>query len=358
MVSILIEPKFAGSNWCRKLYDSLVAGLRNKRISYCEIFDTYAEDSDGVFIIASDYEWIRAVIRQFNSRGIKPILICNQLEHIAGCLYSCVCSDVNASMQNLLSTLKKQGKKRIALYGVNPNSISDMGRVDSLFAWKEQYCESMCVFTNDGSLKKCFEEFYPKAEEFDVAICANDYAAVSLLRGLKERDTGLVKRLDIICCTRMELSSEYPEIISMDLHYGEHGKEAVRIYEQLQKYPYLSCLTSEIAWGFGEETEERKGMGTDGKDSFAFTLPVIQDRFYEDPELMEMMIVDRFLNVADETDREIVENLMRGVSYEKIAEKCFLTEGGVKYRVKRILQSCRVTDREELCVLLKKYLQE
>jgi len=68
------------------------------------------------------------------------------------------------------------------------------------------------------------------------------------------------------------------------------------------------------------------------------------------------MTVDRFLNTADETDREIIRDWIGGISYEKIAENCFLTEGGVKYRLKRIMQNCRVNDREELRSLLKKYL--
>lgn len=358
MVAILIEPNFSNSTWCRKMYDSLVAGLRSKRIPYCEIFDTYTEKNDGVFIIASDYEWIRTVIRQFNDQGVKPIVLCNQLEHIAGCLYSCVCSDLNASMQNLLVTLKRQGKKRIALYGVNRNSISDMGRVNSLYAWREGNCESMQIFPNEGSLKKCFESFLPEAEHFDVAVCANDFTAVSLLRWLKERNSEILKRLEIICCTRMEISAGYPEILSMNLHYNEYGKEAVRIWEQLQKYPYLSCLTSGIAWGFGgEECDEQKEY-KNGTGSFVLQLPETRDGFYKDPELVEMMTVDRFLNLSDETDRDIVRELNRGTSYEKIAEQCFLTEGGVKYRVRRMMQYCQMTDREELLRLLKKYLAE
>ena len=36
---------------------------------------------------------------------------------------------------------------------------------------------------------------------------------------------------------------------------------------------------------------------------------------------------------------EFIDGFSKGLSYEKTAEKCFLTESGIKYRIKKILQS-------------------
>ena len=63
-------------------------------------------------------------------------------------------------MKNLLDTLKTKDKSRIALYGINTESISDMSRVDSLLNWRAEYFEAMKVFNNNGSLQNCFDEFY------------------------------------------------------------------------------------------------------------------------------------------------------------------------------------------------------
>ena len=101
------------------------------------------KEHDAIFIIASDREWTISAITQLNQYEIKPILICNQSEKLSGCIYSCVCSDINASMKNLLDTLKTKDKSRIALYGINNDSISDISRVDSLLNWRDEYFETI-----------------------------------------------------------------------------------------------------------------------------------------------------------------------------------------------------------------------
>ena len=112
MVAILIDTKYANSLWCKNLQNSLIERLRQKRIPFCEIFDTCPADIETVFMIASDREWIISSIKQLNLGGVYPILLCNQLENLPGCIYNCVCSDINSSMKILLDTLKKREKRR------------------------------------------------------------------------------------------------------------------------------------------------------------------------------------------------------------------------------------------------------
>ena len=63
MISILTEPAYSGSIWCKELLKSLTDRLRQKRIPFCEIFESIENNGDGVFIIASDYNWIKSTGR-------------------------------------------------------------------------------------------------------------------------------------------------------------------------------------------------------------------------------------------------------------------------------------------------------
>ena len=164
LVGILLDSKYAESLWCKSLYESLIERLRHKRIPFCSVFDSIDADLDAIFIIASDREWTISAITQLNENGIKPILICNQSENLSGCIYSCVCSDINASMKNLLDNLRTKDKSRVALYGINRESIADISRVDSLFNWRGQYFEKMQIFNNDVSLQSCFDDFFAYIE--------------------------------------------------------------------------------------------------------------------------------------------------------------------------------------------------
>ena len=350
MVSILTEPAYSKSMWCSALLTSLTEKLRQKRISFCEIFDTVPEGCDGVFIIASDYNWIKSVISRLNEEGIKPILLCNQYENIAGCNYSCVCSDITGSMKYLLDELKSDGRTSVALYGVNTSSISDIGRVDGLLALKDESLNSMRIFVNDGSLKACFEEFFPVCSSFDAVICSNDFAAVSLIRYLQSAAPDILGGLKILSCAQTKLSDYYRSMItSVNLNFEQYGKAAVFIYEKLKSHSYMSGITITVNWN---------DIYTGKRKRTAVKLKSTQEHndFYTDSEMREMLTVEHILSISSNTDITIANKLIDGATLEETAQQSFLTESGVKYRIKRILQECGIANRAELIRLLKRYL--
>lgn len=347
MVSILAEPAFRESVWCKELRNSLENALRNKRIPFCEIFDTVPADSDGVFLLATGFQWIRSTIRLLNDSGIHPILMGNQLEQVPGCSYSCVCSDVLGSMKYLLEKIKSENKREIALYGVNTNSISDIGRVDGLFALKDDFFDSMTVFENRGSLHRCYEDFRQRGGNIDAVICANEFAAVSLLRNLQKDKVPVPK---ILSCSQSQLLGYYSrDIVTIDLNYEQYGKAAVFLYEKRKKYSWMSNLSVSVRWSMEEAPAPAPQ---------AVSLPQSQteDVFYEDRELDEMLKVERVLEQSDETDRTILQMLLDGRTMAEICEACFLAETAVKYRLRKLLKQAGAEKKEALLSLLKEYL--
>ena len=351
MVSILMDSTFADSLWCKNLRKSLIEHLRKKRISFCEVFDDFPLDSEAFFVIASDYEWTKNAVVKLNRADIQPILLCNQSEHIPGCAYSCVCSDINTSMKNLLESLKQNGKRNIAIYGVNTKSIADISRMDGLLLWKEDFADSMQIFTNSGSLKNCFNDFKASAERFDAVICVNDFAAISLVRNLSRHCPDILSKLDIISCVKSELSEYYGDhITSLEMNFEKYGEAAVYILECMKKNPYISGITISLKC-----TIENQAPPKDRKARI-LNLDKKEDVFYSDKELKGMLIADKFLNVCDRTDRRIIEAMLNGKTYEEIASSDFLTEGGVKYRLKRLQQFCGAEDKDELLRSIKCYI--
>lgn len=350
MVAILLEPEYAGSVWGKNLYRSLVQQLRQKRIPFCEIADSCPGQAEVVFVIAANFAWTKAAILQLNQGGHRPILICNQYERIPGCLYSCVCSDVSASMRDLLEVLKDRKQTRVALYGMGNSSIADLSRANSLFCWLDERFASLKVFDNEGSLAECFEGFFPHCREFDAVICANDYAAVSLVRQLRQRDPECLQQLSVISCAGTRISGFYREAItSLGMNFEPYGRAALYIYECMQRDPFVSGMTVNIKW-----SPDTEAAGVRQETELAF--PEQPDVFYSDPEIRDMLIVDKYLSVSESVDRDIFAALLQGQTYQKIAEQCFLTEGTVKYRIKRLVQLCGAADKTELLELLGQYL--
>lgn len=352
MVAILTETKYAPSTGCKLRYTSLTDTLRRKRIPFCEIFDACPPDVDGVFVLSGSMEWTASTIRQLNQNGHFPIVICDQIHNLTGCVYSSVCSNINASMKNMLDTLKLMGKKQLALYAFNPNSVSDLGKADALKSWDEGAFQYMDLFPNDGCLEDCYARFLKDGRDYDAVICANNYSAISLVRHLRAEDPDRLRSLSVICCNDSPISKCFEnEILTMNINHENYGRAAVYIYEALQKHEYLSTLTTRITWDFGNAAPQKGSP-------FTFNFITNRDKFFQDETVKDMLVVDEYLSSADSTDRTILSLLIKDCPTEVIADRCFLSTSAVKYRIKRLVQITGAVDRAHLLRVIGEYITE
>ena len=135
------------------------------------------------------------------------------------------------------------------------------------------------------------------------------------------------------------------------MNLEQYGKAAVFIYEKLKAHPYISQMTLNISWN----TEPQGST-----NSLPITLKTAQnaDRIYSDKELNEMICAERILEIDSATDKTVIAHLCGGKSVTEIAAACFLTDSGVKYRIKRILEKCRMSNKSELISIVKRYLPD
>lgn len=176
---------------------------------------------------------------------------------------------------------------------------------------------------------------------------------VSLIRHLKEADAEALSEIKVLSCSQSEISSCYRGLItSINMNFEQYGKAAVFIYERLKRYSYMSGMTIYVSWNMERMTspEHRR----------AIPLPelAVDDKLYEDAEMRDMLNVETIFAESDGADREIIRSLINNATIEETAKNCFLTDGGVKYRIKRILNKCKLSGKSELLSLLKNYLTD
>ena len=335
--------------WGKVMAESLKAQLKQKRIPFEENPGEISTDTECVFLIASDEVWIKNNIRLITGAGFKTVLLCSRRTEIPGYVYSSVYSDISGSLKHMISKYFIPGKTRAALYAVNQSSASDAGKLNALRCCTGEFFDSFTTILNVGALEKCFEEFKPAAHKTDLCIAFNDFAAISLVRNIKKSCPEILGKLKIISFAQTQLSSFYREYFeSIDTNYESFGKTAVYIYEKIKKHPYMTGIS--IGVGTYPESQEKsaaKAVCPDGTTGSA--------SFYSDSELHSLLAAECFLNTSNETDKEIFRMLCQGFTLEQTAEKCFLTESGVKYRIKRLASLCKVNGRDELCGILMRY---
>ena len=342
MYRLILEPVYAESVWCRQIVQGLTAELKKRR----EEFSVGAEPEAGdtVFIIGTQPDWLSSTLCRCNELNITPILLCNSQRKLPGGRYHCVCSDISGSMRQLTAGLKQRCGNALALYGINPDSVGDRSR-------QAAFClecpDPECLFVSEGSLSDCYRRFVAWKESFDAVICTNGFAAISLYRRLKQDGLPI---LPIFSCAQTLLSRYYEgPITSVDMNYGSFGKTALAIADMARKQPQASEITATVQWSLPEHLQVPL-------PPMAAT-STTAGHFYQDIELQEMLMVENLLSACDEVDLTILSMLLSDSNYSQIAQACFLTEGAVKYRVRKMRQICGADEKEGLTALLRAYLQ-
>ena len=181
MYRLMLEPAYAESVWCKQIVQGLIGELKKRREDHA--LEGTPATGDTVFIIGSQPHWLSGALCRCNELGIVPILLCNSQRKLPGGRYHCVCSDISGSMRQLTAGLKQRHGNRLALYGINPDSVGDHSR-QAAFCLE---CADGQLFINEGSLARCYERFIARQEAFDAVICTNGFAAISLYRRLRQK---------------------------------------------------------------------------------------------------------------------------------------------------------------------------
>lgn len=345
---IIGEPGYAATNWYRKILAPLKNQARKKRVQL--IAAESAEmigDEPCAFVLGGSASWIVETVATLLKKECHPIIL-NELpaQPLFG-KYSCVKTDYHRFMVILSSYFADRGMKHTAFYGMNHASFADIARKNAFTA-----CfGDGAVFENNGSLANCFANFYNAHREypFDSVICANDFAAVSLLTHLRE--VGIDYR--DICITvhsNTQILSCFPEIISVSVDHVALAVAAFEIADCIIANPGFIGVSVTVDYLADEgSTSLLHNQKTDGEISGFDEI----DSFYGDGELAELMRIEQLLAECDETDFKILRLLSQNNA--DIGESTYLSDNGVKYRIKKMKRICCVESKSEIPPLLEKY---
>lgn len=211
------------------------------------------------------------------------------------------------------------------------------------------------IYYSNCDLLLCFNEFYNNIDLYEAVICANDYAAISLLQNLKQIAPLQVKRLFVISFSNLYITQIYkPSITSVSLNYYEYGKIAVNLYRMLLKNPEISTGTLNVKSIIipRETTRNIPFSNVNYKNQFENFENM---DFYKDKEIFDLLTLEKLFLTMNSIDINIIRLLTNGLSYEQISQELFISVNGIKYRLNKLLNACNIKDRKELLNIYKKY---
>ena len=340
MIHIILEEKYRETTWCERIISGIEQQARTKKLKFdFEINNFRMYDAGAIIVVGTTPDWIYETVSSLKEKHKLHIILVSNRPYTLS--VSNVCTDLYSAVKDILNYLRECGRKRIALYGVNPSSTADNIKL-SAFEQKEN------VYYNFGDLRECRNKFLVDIDKYDSVICTNDYAAVSLINYLKKEKPRALKELFVVGFANTHLGKiNEPSITSVALNYEEYGRTAVDIYRMLEKNSNLQSVNvnvkSEIIVRDTTNSIPVNGNGNKLADSVSKDF-----KFYDDTEVQRMVKMEKLFENCNESDVAVLNMLANGESYEKTSEKYFMTVNGIKYRLDRLCRICGFENRKEL----------
>ena len=347
-IKIICEEAYAESIWCKQLLGGLIKELKKHRIGYEQIGHAKGLDcEDNICIIGMSDVWIGHIIETCNRAGCVPIVLSNQSRRNAKGQYHFICPDIDAAVKMLNVAFDTAGRKKIALYAANRTVDLDRDRTEVFWQLIQDASD---MYSNKGNLENCFRSFLPKAELYDAVVCVNGYAAVSLVKKLEKEHKQVLENLVVGSFEEVLKHSKYNRWISfVNLNLESYGAAALTVMDMISQKSPISEITVEMKSDLCQ-IPKKNGVSH-------LTMGEETTEIFEDPEILSMAKIEQLLRDADDMDHHIIAMLLSNAKYSEIADTCYMTEGNVKYRVKKYMGICDCRTKKELLQLLQEYLQ-
>lgn len=351
MLYILVEPVYKESMWCNEITEGIVGCAKLKRIPYC-----FAEETDEFFegqviLVATSLSYIKEMTEKLNHFPVNIIVATPKPKEEISASCSFVGFDSKNAILDILNNYLYDCREKTALFGVNVNSVNDLSK---------KHCfingggNENNIFYNNGNIKECTQDFLKAFHRIEAILCTNCYVAFYLVQRLKNEGVD-INKLNIISLSDSSLLTLCKSQISaVGIDYHALGKSAFQASRLLSKNSDIHEVNMSVKWKLNIRNgymSNKKEVNCSKTDLSAVS---VQD-FYGDSELIPLMNIERLFEVCDNNDLKLILMLKKGFTYNKICESLFISESGLKYRIKKIMMLSGATSRKQLIDLLEHF---
>lgn len=375
-INIYVDPPYKDSLWCKQTLKGISEEATKKRytIKMLDTDDIYSADLDSFFeddqnriliILATSVVQSERFNDYFNENGVHLLYINHQSVNSTH-RFSNILIDYYDSMKKIIKYLEGCDKKSIALYGINPDSSTDLikkaffeernrhiqpyGNGDNIFYRVHDDFECPTI--------SCFSQFKRNLEYYDAVICVNDLVAKLLIDDLSKIGVRVPEDLYVVSFGDYILAQiGKPTITAVAIDHEHLGRQAVYTYSYLYKASNDVYVTAKISprLTIGESTAK-----TDYKRPPKNPLEQIErdfvPDFFQHPEIQAIITFENMLTKCDKLDMQILIGIMNRMTYIQISEKLFVSENVISYRVKRMCKLSDIPSKSKLIEAADRFL--
>lgn len=361
---VLCDPGYRNNVWCdhklRGIQDE--ANRRREKIrfftdivSFEAAASKYGADSS-VILLFDAISYIQKVAPVLSRLQLHPIFSGVVSDIRLPFQFSCVSPDMNHCGRMIADYVYSSGKTRIAEVGINPNSWSDISRLEALGRYLRE--DEHRVFYAKEDLTESYRDFLEVHDQYDAVICTTDHIAISLIEFLKENDAYDPSQFFISYGDTMVARLYGEGLSSVTVSYYTCGKVAAETHFNRLKYGW-SAVTILV-----ESSLVIRGSTGNIQYVPSKTLPKPHD-LHPPTEFFNFRLpninvgrLERLLAVSDIDDLRLMYCMLCDYSYEDTAALCFMSAETAKYRIRKIRKMLQAESKADAVELLRRYIKK
>lgn len=361
-INLLSESSYVDTLWYKRIMAGISKKINQRRDTIRNMTtDEICNMHPGsvLLIIGFSRSFLNKAVELCLSNEIRPLIVGSNIDDFANQNVSFVSTTRELAMYENVVRLYKGGCKRIAMIGVNPQVSTDQSH-------KEGYCQAAhelglhdyeaSIFYNTVGITKAIDAFLNVRHNYDAVVCTNDFVAVMLLSYLNDLDVKVPDELAVTgagntdCCKWTS-----PTLTSIDIPLETAGKSAVILYHTLCDNPHLTSLNSK----FGYDIVYRGSTKIDPQDKMSSlagyqSFTPLLDTDYES-DMRPIWNIANAYSMVDDVDRRIIGGILQNQPNSKLAEKTYISESTLHYRLNKLYKATGTSGKSELRELLMKY---
>jgi DNA-binding LacI/PurR family transcriptional regulator len=355
-VTVMLDPACAHSEW----HGEIIRGIQKSASATqrtVQVLDLPREGdpaceavTDPVILTGFSLETLMETIRLLRAQRKRVVLAGIDADSLSTQV-SCVTHSRSRLTVQLIEYLQGCGRTKIALLGIGKNSINDMVKVSTATRCTAALPRPITlsdVFMWSHSPAECFDAFLPVSAQYDAVLCPNDYIAVLALNRLKAHGLRVPEDLYIVSFSNLAISRFcQPAITTITMDFSAIGRYAFSIWQQLQTLNEPALVSKIIAPSHLLIRGSTACQRPEAAAGPARLLDDLQkDLFYREPSIQTLMRIESCLNRHDALDLKIIEGLLRGVSYEALTERLYISSSALHYRLSKLYRDLGCTTRK------------
>ncbi len=305
-------------------------------------------DNSPLIIASSRGVWVCQMVSLAISKGAKPIVASSVEFPYISDKHSRVVFEFETVIDKCISYLGDSGRTKTVLLGVARNSVGDKIKCD---AFKNRGD----IFWEENGIEACVDDFIKTLAtvKYDSIICANDTIAVLLEQKLLKEGFKIPDDIYIIGMGNSYVGQNITvPLTSITLDYYDIGKMAVSLYKYISECDFDCQINTKIPC----ELEIRESAPFDkiaDKSSVVHVeIPNLENYFCGD-RVQSIISTETLMQNCDDIDKIILIDLSKGKSIEKIAERLYLSERAIRYRISNLIKRNGFSSKEEMESMLK-----